>query len=120
MIGKHQRAGDVHGQLVLFKFQATFNEDISSWNVAAATNMAGMFHGAGAFNQNLSCWATSAVTSMAWMFSEASAFNGDATNPEALLSAKEAADKALYRAKENGRNRTEINSNTQAILLETQ
>ena len=41
-----------------------FNQDLSSWNTAAVTNMQDLFYGATAFNGNISSWNTAAVTIM--------------------------------------------------------
>ena len=40
----------------MFDGATTFNQDISSWNTAAVTDMRDMFVDATAFNQNLSGW----------------------------------------------------------------
>lgn len=53
-----------------------FHKDVSSWNVASATTMEGMFAGATSFNQNLSAWNTSRVTTMRAMFHSAMSFDG--------------------------------------------
>jgi surface protein len=47
----------------------TFNQNISSWNTSAVTNMSSMFSLNGAFNQPIGSWNTSAVTDMNNMFS---------------------------------------------------
>jgi surface protein len=56
---------------------ASFNEDISQWDVSSATTMYGMFFGASAFNRDLSSWDVSQVTYMYNMFLGATAFNQD-------------------------------------------
>ena len=61
----------------MFRGAASFNGDISSWNVSSATDMAAMFYGASSFNQDISSWNVSYVTDMSWMFSGASSFNQD-------------------------------------------
>ena len=43
--------------------QLSFNQDISSWDTAAVTNMRTMFMSATAFNQDLSGWCVSNITS---------------------------------------------------------
>ncbi|MDC0001364.1 BspA family leucine-rich repeat surface protein [Flavobacteriaceae bacterium] len=53
----------------LFKDEATFNEDISSWDTSSVTTMVDMFNGALAFNQPLNSWNVSSVTRMDRMFS---------------------------------------------------
>merc|ERR1719159_1403771 len=56
----------------LFKNKALFNADISRWNSAKVTNMAGMFAVAGmfgsAFNKDIGTWDVSKVTDMSNMF----------------------------------------------------
>jgi len=59
------------------KTETTFNQDISSWNTAAVTNMSYMFGYTSAFNQDISSWNTAAVTDMSFMFYHASTFNQD-------------------------------------------
>jgi surface protein len=54
---------------------ATFNEDVSSWNVGNAKRMTGMFRGASSFNQDLSSWNVSHVEDMVSMFQDAIALN---------------------------------------------
>ncbi len=61
----------------LFRNKATFNQDISSWDVSNVTIMDSLFKGATAFDQNISKWDVSRVTDMGYMFYEASAFNQD-------------------------------------------
>ena len=48
---------------------------IAGWDVAAITDMNGLFYELGNFNANISSWDTSRVTDMDWMFGSASAFN---------------------------------------------
>jgi surface protein len=60
-----------------FLSQYAFNEDISSWDVSAATDMSGMFRNALSFNGGLSTWNTSSVLSMEEMFAGTRAFGGD-------------------------------------------
>lgn len=46
----------------MFEDIISFNQDISSWNVAKVKNMSGMFAGTKAFDQNLSTWNVKNVT----------------------------------------------------------
>ena len=57
-----------------------FNQNISSWNTSAVTNMSSMFQGATAFNQNIGAWNVSNVTSFQNMFSGANAFRNGNSN----------------------------------------
>ena len=61
----------------MFLSNATFNQDISGWDVSAVTNMQNMFQNAPAFNQNIGSWNVSNVTNMNGMFVQSSAFNGN-------------------------------------------
>lgn len=58
-----------------FGSNATFNGDISGWNVSNVTDMTRMFYLATMFNQNIGAWDTHSVTNMSGMFSGALAFN---------------------------------------------
>ena len=67
----------------MFNFKwlgATFNQDISNWDVSNVTNMSAMFYDAVSFNQNLSKWNTAKVTDMSWMFAGAKTFNQNISN----------------------------------------
>ncbi len=59
----------------LFKNKATFNGDISQWDVSKVTNMGYMFYDAIAFNQPIGDWNVSNVGDMRYMFYDAIAFN---------------------------------------------
>ncbi len=61
----------------LFKGKASFNGDISKWDVSSVTNMVSMFHGATEFNGDISEWDVSSVTKMRFMFYKATKFNQD-------------------------------------------
>ncbi len=61
----------------IFINNASFNGDISGWDVSSVTNMLSMFQLAGAFNRDISGWDVSSVTNMSSMFQNASAFNSD-------------------------------------------
>uniref|UniRef100_A0A7S3LE04 BspA family leucine-rich repeat surface protein n=1 Tax=Amphora coffeiformis TaxID=265554 RepID=A0A7S3LE04_9STRA len=56
---------------------ATFNEDISGWDVSNAESMFAMFEGARGFNQDLSGWQVSRVIDFGAMFNNATLFNSD-------------------------------------------
>jgi surface protein len=57
--------------------ESTFNEDLSDWDMSAATTLTGMFAYASAFNGNISTWNTSSVFNMDYLFAGAGQFNGD-------------------------------------------
>ena len=67
--------GNVSDMSELFDGNATFDGDISGWNVGRVTNMSGMFRGATAFNGDISGWNVGRVTNMSGMFQGATAFN---------------------------------------------
>lgn len=54
---------------------ATFNEDLSAWDVSNVTTTYRMFFGASSFNQDLSGWDMSSATSLHMMFDSATDFN---------------------------------------------
>ena len=56
---------------------ATFDEDISGWDMSSVTTMSYMFYQAAAFNQDLSGWDISSVEYMHSTFLDASSFNQD-------------------------------------------
>ena len=59
----------------MFRNAASFNGNVSAWNVSSVTNMASMFISATSFNQPLAAWDVSSVTDMHWMFFGASSFD---------------------------------------------
>jgi surface protein len=62
---------------IFYYADASFNENIGSWDVSSATNTALMFFGAHSFHQDLSSWNTSNVKDMEGMFQNATSFNKD-------------------------------------------
>jgi surface protein len=54
---------------------ASFNEDISGWDVSSATSMRSMFNQATSFNQSIGNWDVSKVADMSNMFYSAGSFN---------------------------------------------
>jgi hypothetical protein len=54
---------------------ASFNEDITRWDVSSATSMESMFVGASAFNQPIGAWDVSSATDMNGMLGLATSFN---------------------------------------------
>ena len=52
----------------MFYHAATFNQDISKWNVSNVTNMSNMFMGAKEFNQNINNWMVIKSPNMTDMF----------------------------------------------------
>jgi surface protein len=61
----------------MFKGASTFSGDLSLWNVSQVRDTSSMFEGATSFDGNVSLWNVGQVTNMSSMFFEASAFNGD-------------------------------------------
>jgi len=61
----------------MFTNASTFNQDLGNWDVANVTNMRGMFQSATPFNANLSNWNVSKVTNMSFMFFGANNFNSN-------------------------------------------
>ena len=58
-----------------FRGAASFNFNISSWNVSSVTDMSRMFQDASSFNQNIGSWDVSSVLNMSWMFAAAFEFD---------------------------------------------
>jgi len=63
----------------MFRQATSFNQDISSWNMANVFNLRSTFDGATSFNQDIGGWDVSEVTTMRWMFRAAETFNQDLT-----------------------------------------
>ena len=61
----------------MFSGAASFNGDISSWDVSNVRHVTGMFSGASSFNGDISEWNVSGVADMSQMFGYADSFNGD-------------------------------------------
>ena len=59
----------------LFEGKATFNQDISSWDVSKVTDMTDMFNEARNFNQVIGAWDVSSVIDMKNMFDAATTFD---------------------------------------------
>ena len=59
----------------MFLVAASFNSDISKWDVSDVTRMTSMFMGAKSFNGDISNWDVSNVTHMDKMFASAPSFN---------------------------------------------
>ena len=68
---------NVTNMRTMFREAATFNQDLSEWDVRNVTNMRTMFREAATFNQDLSEWDVRNVTNMRTMFREAATFNQD-------------------------------------------
>ena len=61
----------------MFEGAASFNGDLSDWDVSSVTDMSHMFRNAASFNGDISDWDVSSVTDMSHMFRNAASFNGD-------------------------------------------
>ena len=64
----------------MFFDAASFNGDVSGWDVSGVTGMNGMFFDAASFNGDVSGWDVSGVTDMRAMFSGATSFDGDVSD----------------------------------------
>ncbi|GAX21887.1 hypothetical protein FisN_30Hh088 [Fistulifera solaris] len=56
---------------------ASFNADLSNWDVSSVTNFTSMFEGASRFNADLSRWTVSNATTTVKMFSQATSFSSE-------------------------------------------
>jgi surface protein len=61
----------------MFRSAASFNGDLSNWDVSNVKYMSGMFERAFSFNGDISKWDVSNVKDMSHMFERAESFNGD-------------------------------------------
>ena len=61
----------------MFRNAASFDGDLSAWDVSGVTYMYGMFYAAASFDSDLSAWDVSGVTSMGSMFRDAASFDSD-------------------------------------------
>ncbi|HCX23850.1 MAG TPA: hypothetical protein DHN29_18150 [Cytophagales bacterium] len=61
----------------MFQYASLFNQPLNEWDVSSVVIMYSMFQGARSFNQDLSSWETSSVTDMSYMFYSAYLFNGE-------------------------------------------
>lgn len=61
----------------IFSENASFNQDISKWNVSNGSNFSSMFSNASSFNKNISNWNVSNGLAFANMFNNANVFNQD-------------------------------------------
>ena len=68
---------NVENMRLMFKSATSFNGNLSSWNVSNVENMNGMFHSASSFNSDLSSWNVSNVENTNGMFHSASSFDSD-------------------------------------------
>ncbi len=67
----------VANMVSMFLRAASFDGNLSSWDVSHATTMGKMFHGATSFDGNISGWDVSSVTKMNDMFRDATSFDGN-------------------------------------------
>ncbi len=61
----------------MFRQAASFDGNLSGWNVSSVTNMSELFSLASSFDGDLSTWDVSSVADMSQMFRLASSFDGD-------------------------------------------
>ena len=73
----HWDISSVESMSFTFRDAAEFNRDISKWDVSNVTEMNSMFRSAASFNQDLGDWDVNSVTNMRGMFNFANSFNQD-------------------------------------------
>ena len=81
-ISKWKLGSNIKRLKELFKNAASFNQDLSQWDVSNIFDFTSMFENAAAFNQNIGSWKirTDTRVGMARMFKGASSFNQDLSN----------------------------------------
>lgn len=77
LYGERAAVSNLTDMLSMFEEDASFNQDISSWDTSNVTNMNSMFNGASAFNQDISMWNVGSVVDMFFMFLNANSFNSN-------------------------------------------
>jgi len=70
----------VQWRRLLFAYFASFNSDLSGWNVSKGVDFKAMFYRVKNFNSDLSNWDLSRARDLSQMFSETARFNSDVSN----------------------------------------